>query len=87
MLGAERPGYPAYPEPSSLPPTDLALMLVFSSCSQMLTSMSAEMSSPSPPWSLTATWRPDCRGMTWKMEKADVAVTGHRSWLSGRYRQ
>lgn len=81
MLGAEPPRYPTSPKPSSFPPTDLVLMLVFSSCSQMLTSMSAEMSSPSPPWSFMATWRPDCRGMTWKMEKADLAVTGHCSWL------
>lgn len=72
-----------FPEPSSFPPADLALTPVFSSCSQMLTSMSAEMSSPSPPWSLTVTWRPDCRGMTWKTEKAELPVTRHCSWMSG----
>lgn len=49
-------------------PAHLVSTLVFSSCSQMFTSTLAEISSPSPPWSLTTAWRPDCRGMTWEME-------------------
>lgn len=73
-------GIPYPPQPSSSPPTHLVWMLVFSSCSQMFTSMLVEMSSPSPPRTLTTTWRPDCRGMTWGKEREVLAVPRPSSW-------
>lgn len=71
---------PYPPQPSSSPPADLVLMLVLSSCSQMFTSTLAEMSRPSPPRTLTTTWRPDCRGMTWGKERGVLTVPRPSSW-------